>query len=64
VDEKGRVVKKDIERTSGSPKVDRILLHALSGALEGFPPPKEALENGVVEVVLVLEKDYIKIGIR
>jgi hypothetical protein len=64
VDEKGRVVKKGVEATSGSPKVDRILLNALSGALEGFPPPKGALENGVAEVVLALEKDFIKIGIR
>lgn len=64
VDQEGKVIQKAVEVSSGSAKVDRILLTALEGALKGFPPPKEALKDGVVEVVFALDSDHVKIGIR
>lgn len=64
VDQDGKVIRKGIEVSSGSAKIDRILLNALEGALRGFPPPTESLRDGITEVVLALEQDHIKIGIR
>jgi hypothetical protein len=64
VDGKGVVKTTTVTKSSGSSKVDRILLNALEGALTGFPPPAQALNQGFVEIVLILGTDSLTIGIR
>lgn len=64
VDAGGDVFDSVVEQSSGSAKVDRLLLNALRGAAQGRPPPPEALRDGRATLVLVLEPDVLKIGLR
>jgi hypothetical protein len=64
LDGQGEVLSQGIERSSGSAKVDRLLLTALAGATRGAPPPPDALEDGEVEILLALEPTVLRIGIR
>lgn len=64
VDAAGRVLGDSIEEPSGSAKVDRMLVNALRGAVAGKAPPPEALEEGRVRIVMALERNVLKIGIR
>lgn len=60
----GQVLSTLVEQSSGSSKIDGLMLNALRGAVNGVPPPEESLENGRVQIVLVLEPDVLKIGIK
>lgn len=64
IDRHGEVLASKIEQSSGSVKVDSMLLNAIRGAVRGTAPPSEAVENGRVDIVLVLEPNVMKIGIR
>lgn len=64
LDAEGELLSSRVEQSSGSGKVDNMLLNAIRGAVRGTPPPAEALERGRVEIVLVLEPNVLKIGIR
>ncbi len=64
IDATGRVLAAAVEEPSGSDKVDRMLVNALRGAVTGKAPPAEALENGQVRIVMALERNVLKIGIR
>jgi hypothetical protein len=64
IDAAGRVLAAAVEEPSGSDKVDRMLVNALRGAVTGKAPPAEALERGQVRIVMALERNVLKIGIR
>ncbi len=64
IDANGTILTDGIERSSGSRKIDRLLLNALRGAVRGSAPPPEAFENGRLQVVLALDSDIVRIGIR
>lgn len=64
VDANGTLIADGIEQSSGSPKVDRMLLNALRGSVRGIAPPPEAVEAGRVVIVMALDSDVMRIGIR
>jgi len=64
IDPEGILLASSVAQSSGVGKVDNLLLNALRGAVRGRKPPAEAVEQGRVAVVLVLERSVLKIGIR